>query len=149
MCDNEQDEEQVEGEQKQVKVEQEEEQVQEQECRGCAAQRVHACAVDNTTATDTLSPSTDTVNVPYRPQSPYGIPHGEDILDNPHLGPNEPSVQKKSDLQFDHMDFRTCLNQLSNGAAPGPDGIPAIILKRAKNDISLMLTSIFKSSYET
>ena len=46
------------------------------------------------------------------------------------------------------MDFRECLDQLSNGAAPVPDGIPAVMLKRAKNTISIMLANIFKSSYE-
>ena len=47
------------------------------------------------------------------------------------------------------MDFRESLDKLSNGAAPGPDGIPARMLKAAKNTISVLLNDILKCSYES
>ena len=96
------------------------------------------------------TPPCSTDHIPYGNQTPYSIPDGPDVLTDPILRRNE--IQGDSSLkevQFNHMDFRESLDKLSNGAAPGPDGIPARMLKAAKNTISVLLNDIFKCSYES
>ena len=91
-------------------------------------------------------------HVPYVNQAPYCIPDGPDVLAYPVLRRNEheeKEPQTLTEIQFDHIDFRECLDKLSNGAAPGPDGIPASMLKGAKNTVSILLNNILKSSYES
>ena len=38
---------------------------------------------------------------------------------------------------------------MPNGASPGPDGVPTCLLKKGSVSIALMLTNIFKLSFET
>ena len=145
---------------KEVQVQEQQGEQQEHGCQNCAAQKVHACAVDEPEEAATQQHDTgqvpyrsqqhDTSQVPYRNQSPYGIPDGPDVLADPPLRPNEHIVdQTLKEVQFDHMNFRECIDQLSNGASPGQDGIPACMLKGAKIPISHLLNNIFKSSYES
>ena len=89
-------------------------------------------------------------HIPYGNKGPYCIPDGPDVLANPTLRQNEhKEAVLLTEIQFDHIDFRECLDKLSNGAAPGPDGIPASMLKGAKNTVSILLNNILKSSYES
>ena len=48
---------------------------------------------------------------------------------------------------FDYVDFSVALDSLSSKAAPGPDGIPAKMLKKGKNTICHILNDIFKTSF--
>ena len=48
---------------------------------------------------------------------------------------------------FNYVDFSLALDKLSSTAAPGPDGIPAIMLKKGKNTICHILHEIFKTSF--
>ena len=41
-----------------------------------------------------------------------------------------------NDPYFDHLDFQDALDKLSRSAAPGPDGVPAVMLKEGKRQIS-------------
>ena len=52
------------------------------------------------------------------------------------------------DAPFDYMDIVEAINQLSESSGPGPDGISAILLKKAKISIALMLQNIFYNSLE-
>ena len=121
---------------------------------------VHICAEDKTqsqsqvaTTPCHIGPNDDigpNDHIPCGNQTPYGIPDGPDILTDPILRPNECQEEPcLKDLQFNHLDFRESLDKLSNGAAPGPDGIPARMLKAAKNTISVLLNDIFRCSYES
>ena len=48
---------------------------------------------------------------------------------------------------FNYVDFSLALDKLSSTAAPGPDGIPAIMLKKGQNTICHILNEIFKTSF--
>ena len=54
-----------------------------------------------------------------------------------------------ADYQFSPEDFSAALDKLSITAAPGPDGIPAQMLKNGKTAISHMLYYIFKTSFDS
>ena len=54
-----------------------------------------------------------------------------------------------NDPYFDHEDFATALDKLSGSAAPGPDGVPAMMLKRGKRTICRILSQIFKTSFDS
>ena len=54
-----------------------------------------------------------------------------------------------NDPYFDHEDFAIALDKLSGSAAPGPDGVPASMLKRGKRTISRILCEIFKTSFDS
>ena len=60
-----------------------------------------------------------------------------------------PAVQYPPELasvHFDYMDIADAIDQLSLYSGPGPDGIPAILLKKSKLTVSLMLYNIFHNS---
>ena len=54
-----------------------------------------------------------------------------------------------NDPYFDHEDFAIALDKLSGSAAPGPDGVPAMMLKRGKRTICRILSQIFKTSFDS
>ena len=49
---------------------------------------------------------------------------------------------------FDYDDVTLAIEDIPNGASPGPVGVPPTILKKAKVNIARMLVVIFKSSIE-
>ena len=53
------------------------------------------------------------------------------------------------DPYFDHEDFAIALDKLLGNAAPGPDGVPAMMLKRGKRSICRILCQIFKTSFDS
>ena len=56
---------------------------------------------------------------------------------------------KISNIHFDYMDVRDAIDQLSVNAAAGPDGVPAILLKEARDNLSEPLTLIWTNSLNT
>ena len=52
------------------------------------------------------------------------------------------------DAPFDHMDIVDAIDQLAECSGPGPDGISAILLKKAKLTVALMMYNIFQHSME-
>ena len=54
-----------------------------------------------------------------------------------------------ADYQFSSEDFSAALDKLSSTAAPGPDGIPAKMLKNGKSAISHILYHVFKTSFDS
>ena len=61
------------------------------------------------------------------------------------VGTNPP---KLAEAHFNYMDIADAIDQLSSSSGPGPDGIPAILLKRSKITVALMLNNIFNHSME-
>ena len=55
---------------------------------------------------------------------------------------------KITDLFFDWEDFCEAIDEIPAGAAPGPDGIPAIMLKKAKVPMSRLLVILFRVSLD-
>ena len=56
---------------------------------------------------------------------------------------------KISNIHFNYMDIREAIDQLSVNASAGPDGVPAIFLKRARDNLSEPLTILWNTSLET
>ena len=54
-----------------------------------------------------------------------------------------------TDLYFTVSYVRECIDMLSAGAAAGPDGVPATMLKGAKSTFSIMITNILRTSLDT
>ena len=52
-------------------------------------------------------------------------------------------------VHFDREDIKTAIDSLSNYAAPGPDGFPAVLLKMCKHELAEPLEMIFKESLDT
>ena len=69
----------------------------------------------------------------------------ERIIQNPQqfFSANESATQLES-VTFDRDDVITKIDSLSAGAAAGPDGIPAILLKKCKFSLADALTLIFR-----
>ena len=61
----------------------------------------------------------------------------------------EPETHSKiTDVFFDWEDFCDAIDAIPAGAAPGPDGIPAIMMKKAKVPISRLLVFLFRVSLD-
>ena len=48
-----------------------------------------------------------------------------------------------------HPFVSECIDMLSAGAAPGPDGIPAAMLKGGKSSFATMLSSIMRTTMDS
>ena len=59
-----------------------------------------------------------------------------------------PSQPELTDAPFNFTDIADAIDQLSMCSGPGPDGISAILLKKSKITLSLMLFNIFHESLE-
>ena len=70
----------------------------------------------------------------------------EETTQIPPVGQCQPEL---TDVPCDFMDVAVAIDQLSMCSGPGPDGISAILLKKSKVSISLMLTNIFQHTLET
>ena len=53
-----------------------------------------------------------------------------------------------NDIQFDQGDFISAINELSTTAGAGPDGLPAILLKKCKHSLSRALYILWNRCYE-
>ena len=61
-------------------------------------------------------------------------------------------IRKKQELDgvfFDFTDVTLAIENIPNGASPGPDGVPPCLLKKAKVNIARMILIIWQESYET
>ena len=52
-------------------------------------------------------------------------------------------------ILFNYQDIRDSIDELSSKAASGPDGVPAVLLKKCKDEVSFPLEMIWKKSLET
>ena len=53
------------------------------------------------------------------------------------------------DAPFDYMDIIDAIDQLAECSGPGPDGIPAILLKKSKLTVALLMKNIFQNSLDS
>ena len=53
------------------------------------------------------------------------------------------------DWLFSRLNVKKMLHSLRPDSAPGPDGIPSLLLKRLAQNLSVPLTSIFQQSFDT
>ena len=51
---------------------------------------------------------------------------------------NDNSTSQLSDIDLTEADFINEINTLSSNSAPGPDGFPAILLKKPDNNLQLL-----------
>ena len=143
------------------------ERVQEKVCSDCQKEKVHECPSDldhprdsQSQVRDSLSQVGDSLSQvrdsrSEASESSQSIP-GDDQSE-PGQQPQctvaqqrqQENSQKLEEIFFDYSDVMLAIEDIPNGASPGPDGVPPCLLKKAKVNISRMLMIIFKSSYET
>ena len=96
---------------------------QEQEdCPECEEERVHECRLDW---------------------------EGSGVQEQQQQDSPSSSPQKIEGVFFDFMDVTLAINDIPSGAAPGPDGVPPCLLKKAKVNIARMLILIWQESYDS
>ena len=54
-----------------------------------------------------------------------------------------------SNIEFSESDIEAAIHKLKSGASPGPDNVPAILLKKCKKALSKPLHKLWKSSFES
>ena len=54
-----------------------------------------------------------------------------------------------ADIPFTLVDMAEAINSLSLNSGPGPDGVPAIVLKKAKTTVAMMMSTIMRSSMDS
>ena len=77
-------------------------------------------------------------------------PKADSKVEDPHDFFRDSDNKDKIDNVFFNLeDVRDAIDKLSPRASAGPDGVPAILLKKCKENISIPLQIIFKKSLET
>ena len=73
----------------------------------------------------------------------------KDTNNEEHTKEREEEIKPKlTNCYFTYEDIMEAIDQLSACSGPGPDGLPSILLKKAKLHISLMLKNIFQHSID-
>ena len=83
--------------------------------------------------------------------------NGDDFLARQPTHPQEeersesPGEEQETikDIFIDYMDVVGALRKICNDSSQGPDGVLPCLLKIAETSITLMLTNIFQSSFDT
>ena len=108
---------------------------EDQGCAECEQEKVHICPRDPAPRYQIYPrDEMNNMNIPPR-QSP-----GEELPKS-----KLPEIENSF---FDSSDVTLAIEDIPSGASPGPDGVPPIILKKAKVNISRMLVIVFQSSIE-
>ena len=134
-------------------------------CEDCAMEKVHECVEDrwNYPEVEPRPPS----SCSHKAAPPPSVQDAEQEQEERSMN-QEQEVRGRDDCRecrlnniagiepedhsnphFDFQDFSVALDSLSSTAAPGPDGIPAIMLKKGKNTICHILYHIFKTSMDS
>ena len=79
----------------------------------------------------------------------FSKPNGEKKVHNPNEFFKTSEKTKISNIHFNYMDVREAIDQLSANASAGPDGMPAILLKEARDNLSEPITLLWTKSLET
>ena len=80
----------------------------------------------------------------------FSVPDEEMKVNNPkEFFQSSPNEEKIENVHFTTKDVKEAINELSQNAAAGPDGIPAILLKKCRDQIAEPLEIIFKKSLKT
>lgn len=53
-----------------------------------------------------------------------------------------------SNIKFNHVDIELACEELSGNSAPGPDGVPALLLKECRKELSHPLTTFWRASLD-
>ena len=61
----------------------------------------------------------------------------------------EQSTEQRKSIHFDWEDFSHAIDRIPTGAAPGPDSVPAIILKIVRKPMSRILCKMMKKTLST
>ena len=61
---------------------------------------------------------------------------------------NSADPSKLIDIDFSEADFIDAINEISNNASAGPDGFPAILLKKCKETLSTPLYQIWRNCFD-
>jgi hypothetical protein len=69
----------------------------------------------------------------------------EKLLSDSTDKPNSPSL---IDVHFDWMDFSEAIDNIPAGPSPGPHGVPAVTLKRAKVPIARLMCVLFRKTMD-
>ena len=77
----------------------------------------------------------------------FSNPRAE-ILDTLNENDNGVMVKDISDLDITESELIKAINELSQTAAPGPDGFPAIFLKQCKEELAIPLCILWRKSIE-
>ena len=140
------------------------------ECGQCVASEVHECWGDQEQEQDMILQSeeqeqdvilqseyndtaTPTTTLPPTLVG-EGVGEEEEDEEEPseQVEPDEPNQQAEppplTDVHFDWMDFVEAIEAIPNGSSPGPDGIPAVMIKKAKVPIGRMLCYFFRISVD-
>ena len=80
----------------------------------------------------------------------FSSPKEEAKIENPkeYFADTESDNNIKN-INFSYQDIRDAIEELSPRAAAGPDGVPAILMKKCKDAISIPLEMIWTKSFET
>ena len=80
----------------------------------------------------------------------FSEPKEEAKINNPkEFFKDSPHEFKIENIPLDEIEVRNAIDELSPNAAPGPDGIPALLMKKCRDSISEPLCMIFSMSLET
>ena len=85
-------------------------------------------------------------------ESVFSLPNESFKVDDDFFNESEEELDDVTKLRqvfFDREDIKDAIDHLSNYAAPGPDGFPAMLLKMCKHELSYPLELIFKESLRT
>ena len=79
--------------------------------------------------------------------SVFSTPKGDDtpVVANT----DEPNIPSLNRIHFRDSELAEAINDLASNAAPGPDGFPAILLKKCSSALSPPLARIWRTSLET
>ena len=83
--------------------------------------------------------------------SVFSTPHQNMIVNDPDtfFPDNEVNTPKLQDITFNEQDIINAINKLSESAASGPDGFPAILLKKSANLPLPSPSILFGEKYST
>ena len=80
----------------------------------------------------------------------FSIPDEESKVNNPkEFFKDSPNANIIEGIYFTQNDVKEAINELSQNAAAGPDGIPAILMKKCRDQIAQPLEIIFRESLVT
>ena len=76
----------------------------------------------------------------------YSEAKKEKVVDDPKEFFKRNEHKKFSNIFFNHTDITEAIDKLIKNASAGPDGIPAILLKEGKDELSIPLAIIWQKS---
>ena len=80
----------------------------------------------------------------------FSEPKEDAKIENPNeFFKDSPNEFKIENIPLNEIEVKMAIDELSPNAAPGPDGIPAILMKKCKDSISEPLCMIFSMSLKT